>query len=115
MDGRVLSGRPIGIGRNEKVPNGYHSYFYAGSLGNIRYYNRALTACDVMTLYNFEHDNSLDADFDGVADICDNCPLFSNPSQADSDGIGNVCDPATNVCVAIDALIASVEASGFSN
>jgi len=91
----VNNTRNIGVGRNETVASGVHAYFYAGSLDNIRYYNRALTACDVMTLYNFEHDNSLDADYDGIADICDNCPVNSNPNQADSDGdgIGNVCDP----------------------
>ncbi|HJQ99915.1 MAG TPA: hypothetical protein VJ826_16490 [Candidatus Polarisedimenticolaceae bacterium] len=36
-----------------------------------------------------------DGDFDDVVDICDNCPLHSNPSQADADGdaLGDACDP----------------------
>lgn len=35
-----------------------------------------------------------DTDGDGVADICDNCPSVSNPSQpdVDSDGTGDACD-----------------------
>ncbi|MEZ5169114.1 MAG: thrombospondin type 3 repeat-containing protein, partial [Acidimicrobiia bacterium] len=39
-----------------------------------------------------------DADGDGLAGLCDNCPTVSNPTQADSDGdgIGNACDPCPN-------------------
>jgi len=39
--------------------------------------------------------NTLDADYDGVIDILDNCPLIGNPSQTDydEDGIGDGCDP----------------------
>lgn len=42
-----------------------------------------------------------DSDFDGVADITDNCTLAANPDQRDSnnDGHGNVCDfDYTNDC-----------------
>lgn len=36
-----------------------------------------------------------DADGDGVADVCDNCPAISNKTQVDYDGdqLGNACDP----------------------
>ncbi len=36
-----------------------------------------------------------DADTDGIADVCDNCPSVANPDQADADsnGIGDACDP----------------------
>lgn len=39
-----------------------------------------------------------DADADGFADSCDNCPSVSNPSQddADSDGDGDACDNCPN-------------------
>lgn len=41
-----------------------------------------------------------DADSDGVADICDNCPNQSNPDQIDSDsnGVGDSCQ---NCCTGI--------------
>jgi hypothetical protein len=48
---------------------------------------------------NDTHDNSgltVDADLDGVDDVCDdNCVGTSNPSQADFDldGLGDACDP----------------------
>lgn len=41
-----------------------------------------------------------DADSDGVADLCDNCPDHANPEQIDSDdnGVGDVCQ---NCCTGI--------------
>ncbi len=39
-------------------------------------------------------DDFQDADVDGVADGCDNCPAVFNPGQEDADGddIGDVCE-----------------------
>jgi hypothetical protein len=38
-----------------------------------------------------------DVDQDGVGDVCDNCPFDFNPDQSDSDGdgVGDVCDPGS--------------------
>ncbi len=38
---------------------------------------------------------SVDSDFDGIYDDCDNCVYVHNPDQfdVDSDGLGNLCDP----------------------
>ena len=50
-------------------------------------------------LFLFTQAASADSDGDGIGDGVDNCPTTYNPSQldADMDGIGNVCDPA-NTC-----------------
>ena len=39
--------------------------------------------------------DAVDTDSDGRGDVCDNCPLTSNPAQIDTDGdgLGNACDP----------------------
>ena len=42
-----------------------------------------------------ENGQGVDTDGDGVANLCDNCPLVSNPSQADSDGNGDILDGKT--------------------
>src|SRR5262249_26121475 len=44
--------------------------------------------------------NTADTDTDGILDICDNCPIVSNPDQLDwdipgtglGDGVGEACD-----------------------
>jgi hypothetical protein len=45
----------------------------------------------------------VDADSDGVADVCDNCPaspgLGGSQTDADGDGVGNLCDPCPSVNV----------------
>ena len=40
---------------------------------------------------------TVDADDDGIADACDNCPATANGAQADADGdgLGDVCDGVT--------------------
>jgi len=39
-------------------------------------------------------DGRIDADSDGISDVCDNCPAVSNAAQKDTDrdGIGDACD-----------------------
>ena len=46
---------------------------------------------------------NIDADGDGPANECDNCPLTPNPTQADVDfdGAGDACDPCPHVFGAI--------------
>lgn len=43
-------------------------------------------------------DSAIDADGDGIGDLCDNCETTSNPSQADADvdGVGDSCDDCTD-------------------
>ena len=38
--------------------------------------------------------DQLDADLDGIGDLCDNCPAVPNPEQIDGDGngVGDACD-----------------------
>ena len=86
----------------------YGKHAYIGLLGNIGYhlkavvdevriYNRALTSNEVWSHYYCPRSlvSSLtDTDADGIADICDNCPLTYNPDQSDTDldGLGDSCD-----------------------
>jgi hypothetical protein len=71
------------IGRHPTQP-----MFFAGVIDDVRLYNRALSATEVQTLY-------ADTDYDGIPDTFDNCPNNCNVQQldADGDGIGDVCDP----------------------
>jgi|GEM_PF-6139185 len=64
---------------------------FEGTLDEVRVYNRALTAGQILAL----HDRTgNDTDGDGVFDDPDNCSAIANPSQLDSDGdgLGDPCD-----------------------
>lgn len=52
-----------------------------------------------MGVYFFDQTSQPDADNDGVADGCDNCPDSVNSTQTDfdSDGVGDVCDNCPTV------------------
>jgi hypothetical protein len=49
---------------------------------------------DYVTIKYFPCPNGPDADNDGTADVCDNCPSVANQNQLDTDGdlIGDTCD-----------------------
>jgi hypothetical protein len=95
VDG-VFQSSTIGNGnlnmRNESVLTiGRHPtnpMFFAGVIDDVRIYNRALSETEVQALY-------ADTDYDGIPDTFDNCPNNCNVQQldADGDGIGDVCDP----------------------
>jgi len=68
-------------------------------------------ACDLVEVCDGSNascpaDVAPDADGDGEADGCDNCPSVANPNQADADGdgVGDVCDTecAGVVCPVVD-------------
>ncbi len=54
--------------------------------------------CEFVFSANVECANTNDGDGDGVDDVCDSCPLASDPGQEDTDGdgVGDVCDPCTD-------------------
>lgn len=70
---------------NAKTSDGHHLFDRFGFMeGECEAYSQTL--------------NDTDADADGVADVCDNCPTVFNPEQLtdnddpDNDGIGQACD-----------------------
>ena len=54
--------------------------------------SHVVTVCDAVRVGS---GSPIDADGDGIADVCDNCPSNANADQKDSDGdgLGDVCDP----------------------
>lgn len=52
----------------------------------------------IVLRHNQPPDTFLDADQDGIVDLCDNCPFHPNFSQTDSngDGLGDACDCNNN-------------------
>jgi outer membrane protein assembly factor BamB len=73
---------------------------FAGQLDEVTYYGRALSSCEVATLFRTGGAVKCkgDGDGDGVADYLDNCPTDPNPGQANADGDakGDACDCAPN-------------------
>jgi hypothetical protein len=75
---------------------------FSGQLDEVTFYGRALSTCEVTSL--FANGGGVkckgDRDDDGVPDYLDNCPTDPNPGQEnfDGDGSGDLCD-----CAPIDA------------
>jgi hypothetical protein len=71
---------------------------FAGQIDEVTYYGRALSACDVTSL--FQNGGAVkckgDRDGDGIPDYLDNCPSDPNPGQEniDGDALGDACDCA---------------------
>ncbi len=67
-----------------------------GLLDEMEIYNRALSAPEILTIYNAGSEGKckVDTDGDGIIDYSDNCPDDWNPDQTDTDGdgLGDVCD-----------------------
>jgi hypothetical protein len=60
---------------------------------------------------NGQVDDGPDADSDGVADFCDNCPIVANAGQNDfdNDGLGDACDE--EIALSAEQLVAQVTGS----
>lgn len=71
---------------------------FSGQLDEVTYYDRALSLCDVATLFRSGGAVKCkgDRDGDGVPDYLDNCPADPNPGQENVDGdpLGDECDCA---------------------
>ena len=54
----------------------------------------AVNSNDNCYLFGQSNPDQADRDWDGIGDICDNCPSRSNRNQGDrdEDGVGNACD-----------------------
>ncbi|BAP56795.1 hypothetical protein THII_2498 [Thioploca ingrica] len=61
---------------------------------NLYIYNRAISECEIMSLYTGTGQGECDSDNDGIKNSLDNCPSISNSDQLDTDedGAGDVCD-----------------------
>ena len=72
---------------------------FQGLIDEVSVYDRALTADEIVALYDAGRSGACglpgDQDSDGVPDATDNCPQTANAGQADSDadGVGDACDP----------------------
>ena len=89
--------RPVEIG--QAWGGGFPIRFFHGLIDEVSFYNRALTAAEVQSIYAAGSAGKCappetDTDGDGIPDSGDNCPTTPNPDQADrdGDGIGDVCD-----------------------
>jgi sugar lactone lactonase YvrE len=75
---------------------------FAGQLDEVTYYDRALSSCEVSSLFGAGGAVKCkgDRDGDGVPDYLDNCPTDPNPGQENVDGDvnGDLCD-----CAPIDS------------
>jgi hypothetical protein len=74
----------------------YSSTDYIGLLDEVMIFGRALSTCEIRSLYEAGGQGVCrgDVDEDGVADYEDNCPDAANELQddVDLDGVGDTCD-----------------------
>jgi hypothetical protein len=79
----------------------YQETRFAGRIDEVKIYNVALTASEILSYYNSSKPaspdavcESLDYDGDGVVNGVDNCLTTYNPDQADLDGngVGDACE-----------------------
>ena len=88
----------IAARRNEIEGVVINNAFFNGIIDEVKIYNRALSSADILAAYESTQTIPPDEDGDGIADSVDNCPSVANSDQldADSDGIGDVCDSNIN-------------------
>ena len=89
------------LGADDNGTNQY-SGFFPGTIDEAQIFNRALSSCEIKSLYGARPTGHCkgDADTDLIPDCQDNCPSTSNAGQqdTDADGAGDACD-----CAPLDA------------
>jgi hypothetical protein len=85
------------IGADDNGVNAYTGFLH-GTIDEAQIFGRALSDCEIRTLYRARPRGNCKGDADGdlFPDFQDNCPSVSNAAQldADGDGAGDMCDCA---------------------